>query len=60
MMYRVKIPKTVHQEIERLPGNIRQRAKNLCWVDLERNEARAGLRPGSCLILSSLGSLIPV
>ena len=27
MMYRVKIPKTVHQEIERLPGNIRQRVK---------------------------------
>ena len=26
-MYRVKIPKTVHQEIERLPGNIRQRVK---------------------------------
>ena len=29
MMYRVKIPKTVHQEIERLPGNIRQRAKKM-------------------------------
>ena len=27
MMYRVKIPKTVHHEIERLPGNIRQRVK---------------------------------
>ena len=27
MVYRLKLPKTVQQEIERLPGNIRQRVK---------------------------------
>jgi mRNA interferase RelE/StbE len=27
MPYRLKLPKTVHREIERLPGNMRQRVK---------------------------------
>jgi mRNA interferase RelE/StbE len=27
MVYRLRLPKSVHQEIERLPGNVRQRVK---------------------------------